>query len=117
MEKILNENKLENLKKGDNIFQVELTSENGEMELISHKLIFDQYLDKKNKIDGLVINENSVIAQLHTEQAPKVPIKTDISCGFFLSEKEAAWEFVNMITLVYKKALSEYESKFGKFKI
>jgi hypothetical protein len=117
MEKILNENTLKNLKSGDKIYQVELTSDGGEMELVTHELIFDKYLDKKDvKIKELTISDESVLAEVHTEKAPKIPIKTDISCGYFLSEKEASWEFVNMIKIVYKKALSEYESKFGKFK-
>jgi hypothetical protein len=116
MEKILNENRLEDLKSGDKIYQAELTSENGDMKLLIHELIFDKYLNKNVKIEELEISEDSIVAQLHSEKAPKVPIKTDISCGYFLSEEEAAWEFVNMIKTLSKRALSEYESKFGKFK-
>jgi len=115
MERILNENRLEDLKEGDIIYQVELQSVDGEMQLKSHELIFDKYLDKKIKIPELEVNESSVLAELHTAKAPGIPIRTDISCGYFKSEKQACWEFVNMIKKVYEKALSEYENKFDKF--
>jgi hypothetical protein len=117
MEKILNEHNLDSLKKGDKIYQTELTSVDGEMSLVTHELIFDRYLNNKEaKIEHLEGTSKAQFAELHTIKAPKVPIKTDISCGFFSSEQEAIWEFVNMLKIVYKKALSEYESKYGKFK-
>jgi hypothetical protein len=115
MEKILNEHKIVDLKPGDILYQVELTSEDGQIQLTPHKLIFDKYLEKNVKIPDIEMSKDSLLAQLHSEKAPKIPIKTDISCGYFLSEKEASWEFVNMTKILYKRALSDYESKFGKF--
>jgi hypothetical protein len=112
MEKILNENKMLDLKENDAIFQVELQSENGNMNIISHKLIFVKYLDKKIRIEGLDTNEDSVLAELYNEATPKIPIKTDISCGYFKSEKEAYIEFVNMTKEIYEVSLKEYETKF-----
>jgi hypothetical protein len=115
MEKILNENKLKGLVAGDKIYQVELESVDGNMRIVSHELVFDKYLDKKTKIEGLEMNADPLLAQLHVERAGSIPVNQDISCGYFLSEKEAVWEFVNMAKIIYEKSLSEYEQKFGKF--
>jgi hypothetical protein len=86
------------------------------MSFTQHTLIFDQYLNKKdNKIPGLTINEDSVLAELHTKKAPKISITTDIAYGYFRTLKEATWNFVNMLKEIYEQAIKEYEKSFGKF--
>jgi hypothetical protein len=112
MVKVLNENRLEDLKAGDAIFQTEMVSEKGDMRLVTHKLIFEEYLDKSTKLIDVEIHDDSLLAQLHTEAAPNIKVKTDISCGFFKNEKDAMWEFVNMTQIIYEKARDEFTKKY-----
>ena len=85
--------KLEDLQSGEKIYTVELVVEDNKNVFSFTEFTFIKYLDKKIHIEGIEINENSIIAQLKDERFKNTEIKTDISCGFFLSKKEAVEEF------------------------
>ena len=104
------DSKLNNLKSGDKIFNVEFEMGDNP-DFIFRELEFKRYIEKTIHIEGLETNENSIIAELRDPKFEKIEMKTDISCGFFLSKKEAVDEFVESIKLLYEKVKIKQEQR------
>jgi len=97
-------------KKGKSIFTVDFgQKENEEKPTFSFKEFkLVKMLDKNSHIEGIEILESSQLAEIYDVNFPNMPIKTDISTGFFLSKKKAAKEFISAYTFILKSAKSEY---------
>ena len=106
------ESGLDTLYLGDHIFSAEFISDEKGEHFDIKEYEFINYLDKNVHIEGIEI-ENANPAELFDVRFPKVKIKTDISCGFFKSAKEAAKEFVDMIEHIAKKARETYNKEFN----
>jgi len=102
------------LKEGDKLYTVEF-SKDGDSEgvLETRELTFVRFHDSNNHIEGLDEKEGAILAELKDERFDKVELKTDISTGFFLTEKEACWSFVDSLREVYEEVKAAYEKKFS----
>jgi hypothetical protein len=93
-----NEDFISNLKKDDIIYYAEYESGKNEIKIKSLKI--KELYGKKDHIEG--IKTDAFLCDLVDTEFPKVTIrKTDISRGYFKTEKEAAQAFTDVISEIY----------------
>jgi hypothetical protein len=89
------------LEPGAHIFSAEFVSDNQGDRLEVNEFEFKKYLIRENNSD-IEVNSDSMPAELRDIRFPNVPIKIDISHGFFETKEDAAGAFVDMINHIHK---------------
>ena len=99
------------LKPGARIFTGDFVSDQSGHRFEFKEFEFVQYLDKNVHIEGIEANAITP-AELFDIRFPKIKVKTDISVGFFPSEKAAAYAFVEMMRGLLTMSEESYQKQF-----
>jgi len=103
VESILNE-----LKPGDHIFSADFVSDDNGDRLEVKEFEFVKYIIGNNTSE-IEVSKNAIPAEIFDIRFPKIHSKTDISHGFFLTKKDAAKAFMDMISHIYKIVKESYK--------
>lgn len=105
---ILIESNISDLSPGDHIFSADFVSDEKNDRLEIKEYEFVKYLTGNNNSE-IEVNKDSIPAEIFDIRFPKIHSKTDISYGFFATGEQAAKEFVDMITHIYKIVKKSYK--------
>ena len=101
------------LKEDDKLYLVEFEYADGTPSLRIKEFDFKKYLAKNTHIEGLEVDEESVLAEIVDPKFEKVLIKTDISKGYFRSPKDAAQAFLQFSKDLYEAVQEAYDKQFS----
>jgi hypothetical protein len=101
------ESNLKKLEPGDHIFSAEFVSDEKEDRLEIKEFEFVKYLVGNNTSE-IETNKDAIPAVIFDIRWPKIQSKTDISHGFFSTEKMAVESFYEMISHIYKIIKKSY---------
>jgi hypothetical protein len=107
----LNSHDMTDLKEGDIIYTIEFIKEDDSAQLKCKEFLFKKYVTAKEDvhIEGLDINQDSVLAEIKDVKFDKIELKADIGVGFFKSKEAAAEAFMESIEAVYNEVKKAYQ--------
>lgn len=101
---------IKNLKVGDKLYTTEITNDNGEWDLITKE--FELTSIVQNNIEG--VDTNGAIMVKMKDTKLDLEVATDISTGYFTSEKESAYALIQRLLEIANIANTLYENKYVK---